>query len=469
MTKRVYGIFALCVAPSVVFGDVGTIDKRKYVDWNTAPYNKFVRICTSAGCGTGEFISASHILTSKKTAACCGVGASDCNVYVSDGTVQPAQVVITGGGLKNCAYDDNKHLNTGQDWAILALQDKTYVKQRVKQGVTGLKHTNTTQAQSGLQRAGFSELKVLNNEDIKNIKAAYVKWLKIVYPYDFIERNKVAGQGANLELGKYDIYSSTGKLQYNTFLEEFKKLTGKDFLREYLTDGNKLKAIQGCTITNSDTRMFRHTCSAWRGDSGSALINSRNEIVGIATESNHIIGDEHPDWNNIGVAMNRVWSDTNDVLSKPISATDAPNKVDVIYTRADGSQYLQKGGTRVWRNNNPGALEFSYQKDSGIIGRAYRFAVFPDEETGMKELNRVLRTDKYQSKTILNAMETYAPRSDGNNPVYYANVIAKRLGVGVNTAMSTLSESQLQTMAQVIQQMEGWYNQKDSREIKNIN
>lgn len=69
---------------------------------------------------------------------------------------------------------------------------------------------------------------------------------------------------------------------------------------------------------------------------------------------------------------------------KYVSAKDGEHD-SVIYKAADGSEYLHSGGTRAWRNNNPGNL-ISSEKSGLSIGKGGKFAAFPDHDTGMSAL-----------------------------------------------------------------------------------
>jgi hypothetical protein len=50
----------------------------------------------------------------------------------------------------------------------------------------------------------------------------------------------------------------------------------------------------------------------------------------------------------------------------------------VIYYDDSGKLWLFEGGTRTWRNQNPGNLVVGkYSRKNGMIGKAGGFAVFP--------------------------------------------------------------------------------------------
>jgi hypothetical protein len=73
-----------------------------------------------------------------------------------------------------------------------------------------------------------------------------------------------------------------------------------------------------------------------------------------------------------------------------ISAKEgSPNYGDTSYTvqyfDKDGNMVIRSGGTKAWRNNNPGNMVYhprGFAPRHGAIGSADGMAVFPDEQTG---------------------------------------------------------------------------------------
>ena len=135
---------------------------------------------------------------------------------------------------------------------------------------------------------------------------------------------------------------------------------------------------------------------------------------------------------------------------------DAPG--EIYYVAQNGAKYVNIGGSLTWRANNPGALRSSkLTKRMGEIGiTANGFAIFPNESVGRSAQIALLKTPNYQNKTIRQAINIYAPASDGNNPQSYAARVARELGVSVDTPMRNLSENQLTSIVMVIRRIEGW-------------
>jgi hypothetical protein len=123
----------------------------------------------------------------------------------------------------------------------------------------------------------------------------------------------------------------------------------------------------------------------------------------------------------------------------------------VVYQSA-----VRVGGTRAWRNNNPGNIvRGQFTQNSGDIGTDGRFAIFPDEATGMAALLSLLRTNTYQSLTIKDAIFKYAPPNENNSDAYVM-FIQRQTGLDINRKMSSLSEAELNSVAGAIKVQEGW-------------
>ncbi len=145
---------------------------------------------------------------------------------------------------------------------------------------------------------------------------------------------------------------------------------------------------------------------------------------------------------------------TINVASLAINASESGK--DVIYNMPDGSRIKRSGGTRAWRNSNPGNIRYSkFSQKVGAIGQAGGFAVFPDEATGMYAIEALLRTDSYNKLTVAGAISRYAPPSENDTAAYHRN-IERLTGLSINKRMADLSASELTQVAKAIRQIEGW-------------
>lgn len=136
-----------------------------------------------------------------------------------------------------------------------------------------------------------------------------------------------------------------------------------------------------------------------------------------------------------------------------VSAKDGKNN-SVIYKAADGSEYLHSGGTRAWRNNNPGNLKAS-EKSGRSIGSAGTFAVFPTYEDGLAGLRYSL-TQFYAKEKLGECFKRYAPSKDNNNPEHYAQMVKQFSGLDSNRTVGALSDDELKKFMAAIQRVEGW-------------
>lgn len=267
-------------------GISGSVDKRTVIGWlgdrpsyvapsipniwNTSPYNSIVRICQSSGCGTGDFISPRHVITNAHVSEECGMsGSANCQIYTSDGEILQGRVVFYGAtGLS----DRSKWLaNIDKDWQILEIVDN-YCRKEYRDFADGASATET-----GLWRAGFGSLRVLTNEDIRAIRAAYTEYVRVTND----------GSSKGMLINDHDPNYLT---KYKVFFDEFTRITGKDFNRDYNSDGHTLKLINNCKFDGLDQgipsgRVVLHNCDAWGGDSGSTIKRkSNNNIVGLENE-----------------------------------------------------------------------------------------------------------------------------------------------------------------------------------------
>ena len=137
----------------------------------------------------------------------------------------------------------------------------------------------------------------------------------------------------------------------------------------------------------------------------------------------------------------------------------------VVYIKKDGTKIKRTGGSVSWRNNNPGnIINSEFAMTSGAIGKAGRFAVFPNEETGLQATIKLLRSKNYVNLTLKRVYQRWAPKGDGNNnPDAYANRVAKISGVSLDRKINELSNEEIMRVARAMQQIEGWSVGKEQR------
>lgn len=118
---------------------------------------------------------------------------------------------------------------------------------------------------------------------------------------------------------------------------------------------------------------------------------------------------------------------------------------------------VRREGSRNWRNNNPGNIEFGpFARSMGAIGTDGRFAVFPTYEQGRKAKATLLWGSKgYRGKTIAGAIARYAPSFE-NDTGAYTRAITKALGLPADTPMAALTPAQREIMMDAMERVEGF-------------
>ena len=128
----------------------------------------------------------------------------------------------------------------------------------------------------------------------------------------------------------------------------------------------------------------------------------------------------------------------------------------VLYIDAEGREVLRQGGSRSWRNNNPGNIrKGSFADNSGAIGDDGAFAVFPDEKTGFAAVVGLLRSQAYTNLSLKDALFRYAPPVENDSDAYVASVVDKT-GIAATTILRDLPIAKIRAFAAAIKQIEGW-------------
>lgn len=117
----------------------------------------------------------------------------------------------------------------------------------------------------------------------------------------------------------------------------------------------------------------------------------------------------------------------------------------------------KRTGSRNWRNNNPGNLEYGeFAKSQGAIGSDGRFAVFGSYEQGRAAKETLLfEGSKYKGLTIGEAIKKYAPPNE-NNTGRYIKTVTKAIGRNSNTPLEDLTTEQRTAMMNAMEKVEGF-------------
>ena len=117
---------------------------------------------------------------------------------------------------------------------------------------------------------------------------------------------------------------------------------------------------------------------------------------------------------------------------------------------------MREGGSRAWRNNNPGNIrKGSFTEMAGAIGDDGSFAIFPDLKTGFEAMVNLLKSPSYNVLTLEKGIHRYAPPSE-NNSGRYVSFVEVEANVPRGEVLGTLPAKTLRAIATAIQKMEGW-------------
>lgn len=153
---------------------------------------------------------------------------------------------------------------------------------------------------------------------------------------------------------------------------------------------------------------------------------------------------------------------TGAITNVPTTGVEFTEIVTPRGTDENGNQYIEvrlangvverRIGSRNWRNNNPGNLEYGpFAQSMGAIGTDGRFAIFPSYEAGRRAKEELLfNTSSYRNLTLSEAINRYAPTFE-NDTKTYINTVAGRTGVNPNTRMSDIP---LETRSQLLDAFE---------------
>lgn len=141
-------------------------------------------------------------------------------------------------------------------------------------------------------------------------------------------------------------------------------------------------------------------------------------------------------------------------MNKYIKAIEGPKR-SVIYTDSNAKVWIFSGGSRAWRNQNPGNLvPGDISKRNGAIGVAGRFAVFPSYEKGHAALLDSLK-NKHGNKDINSLMKSFAPPKENKTKKYIA-FIRKKTGIKDSKKIKDFSVTEFEKLWKAIEKMEGW-------------
>lgn len=150
-------------------------------------------------------------------------------------------------------------------------------------------------------------------------------------------------------------------------------------------------------------------------------------------------------------------------MDAPIKGRDIGN-LTREYEYADGRKEHWVGGSKSWRNNNPGNIrDFNIPWD-GLIGiDAEKFCIFNSYEQGKRAIRVDITTKAKRGLTLEQAIYAYAPPQDGNNTEKYIEHIVYETKISRDTPLSAVI-GRIPDIVEVIQEHEG-YTEGTIREV----
>lgn len=134
-----------------------------------------------------------------------------------------------------------------------------------------------------------------------------------------------------------------------------------------------------------------------------------------------------------------------------------------VYLLKNGVKETRTGGTRAWRNNNEGNLEYGkFARSHFAVGKDPRFAIFPSEHLGLKAKEQLIFGAKsYRNKTLFAAIHRYAPSVENNTTWYYRTV---KVAAGSEKLMHQYGTEERKRIILAMRKVEGWRKGKVYRE-----
>ncbi|MFD6319881.1 phage tail tape measure protein [Methylorubrum thiocyanatum] len=212
--------------------------------------------------------------------------------------------------------------------------------------------------------------------------------------------------------------------------------------------------IRKAAFTTSDTgRIAKATIQGQAGDLRSAVLSGSTGSVGsVGSGSGGPLSGSTP-----GSALGNTGIGGRGIIgggqTSPGLSAGSGTGADAASSGPAVPGDKRMGGSRSWRNNNPGNIEYGpFARSMGATGTDGRFAVFPDYKSGRNAQEKLLFEGKnYANLTLAQAIRRWAPASENNVPAYIA-----AMGADPNTRMKDFSPSQRSTLLDAMQKHEGW-------------
>ncbi|MGN7127813.1 phage tail tape measure protein, partial [Methylorubrum thiocyanatum] len=211
--------------------------------------------------------------------------------------------------------------------------------------------------------------------------------------------------------------------------------------------------IRKAAFTTSDTgRIAKASIQGGASDLRSAVLSGSTGSVGsVGSGGGGPLSGSTPgsSLGNVGIGGRGIIGGGQ--TSPGLSAGAGSSGSDAAGPAVPGDKRM--GGSRSWRNNNPGNIEYGpFARSMGATGTDGRFAVFPDYKSGRNAQEKLLFEGKnYANLTLAQAIRRWAPASENNVPAYIA-----AMGGDPNTRMKDFTPEQRGKLLDAMQRHEGW-------------
>lgn len=131
-----------------------------------------------------------------------------------------------------------------------------------------------------------------------------------------------------------------------------------------------------------------------------------------------------------------------------------------IVQDGEGNTFKLSGGSRAWRNNNPGNLKFGeFSLKYGAMGHDDTMhSIFPTVDVGNNAKYQLLFGDEkeYKDMTLERAINIYAPAYDNNDPGSYVRFLCKGATYTKDTVLKNMTETERKILLERMGRMEGY-------------
>ncbi len=127
----------------------------------------------------------------------------------------------------------------------------------------------------------------------------------------------------------------------------------------------------------------------------------------------------------------------------------------VQYFDEQENMTIRSGGTKAWRNNNPGNMVYhtkGFAVRHGAIEKAGGMAVFPSETIGRQALIDLLKSINFAHLSITQLPEKY----DKGNAQEYRRMLFSICKVDPHKIIKNLTEQEFDNLRISIERIEGW-------------